>query len=129
MEAALCLALARIGILLLPFPRIARHLGTLHAPSAGAADSLAGKAMAEDISWAIDRAARLSPVPLVCLPRALAGWKMLQRRGISARLHFGASRKPGGKTLLTHAWLDACGVEVSGYPQAHNCVEMGYYTC
>jgi hypothetical protein len=127
MEAAFWLAVARLAILLLPFPRIARHLGEFRSPSVAASESLDRKVIAEEIAWAIHHSALLFPVRLVCLPRALAGWRMLQRRGIHARLHFGASCDPSDNTLHTHAWLDACGAEVTGYPEAHNCIEIGYY--
>jgi hypothetical protein len=40
----------------------------------------------------------------------------------------GASRDPARAALRTHAWLDTCGVEITGYPEAHDCVEVGYLT-
>ena len=79
-----------------------------------------------EISWAIDRSSRLLPVRLVCLPRALAAWQMLHLRGIWGRVHWGASRNPERATLITHAWVDVCGIEVTGYPEAHHCVEIGF---
>ena len=72
--------------------------------------------VAREISWAIDRSARLLPVRLVCLPRALTAWQMLHVRGIWSRIHCGASRDPEGTTLITHAWVDVGDVEVTGYP-------------
>jgi hypothetical protein len=52
---------------------------------------------------------------------------MLRRRGILGRVHFGASRASSQAGLGTHAWVEACGVEVTGYPEAHNCVEIGFF--
>jgi hypothetical protein len=127
LEAAFWLATARLAILLVPFPQIARHLGNLRSPSKNAGESQEEQAMAKGVSWAIERSARLLPFRLVCLPRALAGWQMLHRRQIAGHLHFGASRDPACAALRTHAWLDACGVEVTGYPEAHRCVEIGYF--
>jgi hypothetical protein len=127
LEAACWLAVARLAILLVPFPRIGRHLGELRPPVGPANEFPHDDAIAGEVAWAIDRSARVFPFELVCFPRALAGWQMLHRRGIAGRLHFGASRDPGRASLRTHAWLDACGVEVTGYPEAHDCVELGYF--
>jgi hypothetical protein len=125
LEAAFWLAVARLAILLLPFPQIARYLGQLHSPAENATRSLAGQAAAREISWAIGRSSSFLPFRVVCLPRALAGWQMLHRRCIAGRLHFGASRDACAP-LRTHAWLDAYGVEVTGYPEANDCVEIAY---
>ena len=126
MEAVFWLLIAECVIRVLPFPRIARLLGTLRPPGP-AQDRPNGEFAAREISWAIDRAARALPVSVVCFPRALAAWHMLHRRNIAARLHFGASRDSGSAQLRTHAWLDASGVEVTGYPEAHRCVEIGHF--
>lgn len=127
LEACFWLTIARLAILLLPFPRIARYLGELRSPSDSTNDSSQEQSIAREVSWAIDRGAQAFPFKLVCLPRALAGWQMLHRRRISGQVHFGASRNPTSPALRTHAWLDASGVEVTGYPEAHDCVEVGYF--
>jgi len=126
LEAMFWLAAARLAILLVPFPRIARYLGRMHPPMQPTGNSQAEPAIADGVSWAIERAAPLLLFEIVCLPRALAGWQMLHRRRIAARLHFGASRDTDSAVLRTHAWLDVCGAEVTGYPEAHNCVEIGF---
>jgi hypothetical protein len=127
LETAFWLAVARLAVAFVCFPRIARHIGHLHAPADLPADSSQDGAVACEISWAIDRSARLLPVRLVCLPQALAAWQMLHLRGIWSRVHFGALRDPERATLTTHAWVDACGVEITGYPEAHRCVEIGFF--
>ena len=127
LEAAFWLVLSRLVVMFVCFPRIARHIGRLHAPADLRADSSQDAADAREISWAIDRSVRLLPVRLVCLPQALAAWQMLHLRGIWSRVHFGASREPQWAPLTTHAWVDACGVEVTGYPEAHHCVEIGFF--
>jgi hypothetical protein len=129
-EASFWLIVARLALLVMPFPRIGRYLGTLQSPSIDTAQPDSEQAIQViRIGRAVDAAAEHSPLPLVCLPRALAGWQMLHRRGIASRLHFGALPKsaeaaPG---LLTHAWLSSDGIEVTGYPVAYGCVELGYY--
>jgi hypothetical protein len=130
LEASFWLIVARLALLMMPFPRIGRYLGTLQSPSADSAPPDAeGVTRVIRIGRAVDTAADHSPLPLVCLPRALAGWQMLHRRGIVSRLHFGAVPKSASSDpgLLTHAWLTSCGIEVTGYPVAYGCVELGYY--
>jgi hypothetical protein len=133
-EAAMCLALARLALLVLPFPRIGRYLGQLRAPGpqtdgAGSVSvAEAERRITADVRWAVDRAARLLPFRTVCLPRALAAWQMLHIRHIPSRLHFGALGKQPNRALETHAWLDANGIEVTGYPLAHEYIELGYFT-
>jgi hypothetical protein len=75
----------------------------------------------------VGRVAGVSPVSLVCLPRALAAGWMLRRRGVSGRLHFGARRDEHG-VISTHAWCEVSGQEVTGYPEADQCVPLGYFT-
>jgi hypothetical protein len=125
LEAAFWLVTARLAILLLPFPRIARYLGQLRPPAEDADTPRQGETAAREISWAIEHSSRFLPFAVVCFPRALAGWQMLHRRGIAGRLHFGGSRDACA-ALRTHAWLDACGVGVAGYPEAVDCIEIAH---
>jgi hypothetical protein len=127
LEAAFWLIVARSAVAFVCFPRIAHHIGRLHAPIDLQTNSNQDWAVAREVSWAIDRSARLLPLRLVCLPRALAAWQMLHLRGIWSRVHCGALRDPERTTLTTHAWVDACGVEVTGYPEAYHCVEIGFF--
>ncbi len=127
LEAAFWLVVARLAVALVRFPLLARHIGRLHAPADLRANSSKDRTVAREISWAIDRSARLLPVRLVCLPRALAAWQMLHVRGISSRFHCGATRGREAAILITHAWVDVSGVEVTGYPEAHHCVEIGFF--
>ncbi len=129
-EAIFWLLMARAALLLVPFPRIGRYLGKLQSPSPQPPRLDEATALwASRIGKTVDTAADWSPLPLVCLPRALAGWQMLHRRGIPSRLHFGAPREQDRmKGLQTHAWLSSSGVEVTGYPVAHDCVELGYFS-
>ncbi len=126
LEAAGWLCVARVAIRLVPFPRLAAHVGTMQPPSQAApVSSAAATETARQVAQAIRAAADHLPIAMVCLPRALAAWQMLHRRGVYARLHFG---KPRGAGLgrETHAWLSSAGVEVTGFPVAHDCIEIGY---
>jgi Transglutaminase-like superfamily len=130
-EAVMCLLAARLALIFVPFPRLARHIGTFVPPTdpratpakAGAADER--KLLAEDIGWAVTRSARYLPFKAVCLPQAMAARVMLKRRGVASVMHFGAAR--GRDKLDAHAWLDAAGVEVTGYPVAESFAEIACF--
>jgi hypothetical protein len=132
LEAAVWLLLARAALIFLSFPRIASHLGAFMAPSdprAGEASAVSDPGhpeIARQVSWAVTRAAAHVPFEAVCLPQAMAARLMLQRRGVASVLHFGAAK---GKTrpLDAHAWLDAAGVKVTGFPVARACTEIACF--
>jgi len=131
-EAVTCLFAARLALIFIPFPRLARRLGTFVPPTdprvlrtkTVAADGQA--LLAEDIGWAVTRAARYLPFKAVCLPQAMAARIMLKRRGVESVIHFGAA-KGTEKPLDAHAWLDAAGVEVTGYPVAAQFAEIACF--
>jgi hypothetical protein len=131
-EAVACLLAARLALYFIPFPRLARRLGAFVPPSdprviqAGAWTAPARAQLAEDIGWAVTRAARYVPFKAVCLPQAMAARVMLKRRGVKSVMHFGAA-KGTDKPLDAHAWLDAAGVEVTGYPVAHGFTEIACF--
>jgi Transglutaminase-like superfamily len=131
-EAVAWLLLARLALIFIPFPRLARRLGKFVPP--GEARALQSKAdtspdhkhVAAEIGWAVTRSARYVPFNAVCLPQAMAARVMLKRRGVPSVLHFGAG-KGEDKPLDAHAWLDAAGVEVTGYPVAKSFAEIGCF--
>lgn len=130
-EAVACLLAARLALLFIPFPRLAGRLGRFVPPGdARAATATAAGAdearLASEIAWAVTRAARYVPFGAVCLPQAMAARFMLGRRGIASVLHFGAA-KGRDKPFDAHAWLDAAGVEVTGYPIADDLAEIACF--
>ncbi len=131
-EAVAWLLLARLALIFIPFPRLARRLGTFVPPNDARALQARGGGtrdaalFAEEIGWAVTRSARYVPFKAVCLPQAMAARVMLKRRGVSSVLHFGAG-KGQDKPLDAHAWLDAAGVEVTGYPVAKGFAEIGCF--
>jgi len=127
LEAAFWLTAARLAVAFVPFPRISRFLGGMRSPEPGLREYAHSPAPAREIGWAIERVAAVLPFPVVCLPRGLAAWQMLHRRGVPARLHFGVPRAGRKEGIQAHAWLDSCGVEVCGYPEAMECVEIGFF--
>ncbi len=114
----------------MPFPRLARRLGAFVPPSDPRALAVRARtpqaALAQEVGWAVTRAARHVPFKAVCLPQAMAARVMLKRRGVASVMHFGAARGQE-KALDAHAWLDAAGVEVTGYPVAKNFAEIACF--
>jgi len=130
-EAVSWLLLARLALMLVPFPKLARRIGTFVPPAdprvaRATAASHDDSRIAEDISWAVTRAARHVPFKAVCLPQAMAARVMLKRRGVASVMHFGAA-KGEAKPINAHAWLDAAGVQVTGYPVAANFAEIACF--
>jgi Transglutaminase-like superfamily len=131
-EAVAYLLAARLALVFIPFPVLARRLGSFVSPSdpraaAGRAAMAAAQTQtAAEIGWAVTRAARYVPFKAVCLPQAMAARVMLKHRGIGSVMHFGAA-KGNGKPLDAHAWLDAAGVEVTGYPVAKDFAEIACF--
>ena len=131
-EAAVWLLVARIALLVAPFPWLARRLGAF-VPPTDARVALSRQdaspqhaRLAEEIGWATTRAARHVPFKAVCLPQAMTARIMLRRRGVASVLHFGAA-KGREKPIDAHAWLDAAGVEVTGYPVAGQFAEIACF--
>lgn len=120
LEALAHLLAARLALVLVPFPRLAGWLGRFVAPADAyraqpALPDPTQAALAAEIGWAVTRAAHRAPFRAVCLPQAMAAQAMLRRRGVASVMHFGVARDPAGATVA-HAWLDAAGIEVTGYP-------------
>jgi len=122
---------ARAVLLFIPFPCLARRLGTFVPPSdprvaLGRSDSSTEHAaVAREIGWAVTTAARHVPFHAVCLPQAMAARTMLKRRGVPSVIHFGAAK--GADALDTHAWLDAAGLEVTGFPVGGQFAEIACF--
>lgn len=131
-EAAGWLLAARVALLLAPFPLIARRLGAFVPPAdprvaqVAAPTTPAQAQTAKDVSWAVTRAAAHVPFKAVCLPQAMAARIMLNRRGVASAMHFGAARGKD-KPLDAHAWLDAAGVKVTGYPVGPQFAEIACF--
>lgn len=128
-EAVISLSGARLALATIPFPRLARRLGTFVPPTDDRVASARTSArpehprLAYQIGWAVRRAAHWVPFKAVCLPQAMAARFMLGRRGVSSVMSFGAD--PAKRGLLDmHAWLQAAGAEVTGFPVAHKHVEI-----
>lgn len=127
-EACVRLALAEIRLKLFPLKRQGmRDLVPASAsaplrPLARAGHSERQAAL--DVGWAVTRVAAYFPRSAMCLAQALVARAMLRRRGVSSILHVGVARSPSAE-FEAHAWLEAAGVEVTGYPVPPHLREIG----
>ena len=130
-EACASMFGARLMLAVLPFPRVARRLGDFVPPAdprvaqRAAATTPDQAATARAIGWAVRSAAPFMPFRSVCLQPAMAAQAMRRRRGSGSVMHFGASPS-GARAIDAHAWLDAAGVKVTGYPIPR---DMGEIAC
>lgn len=131
-EASACMAIARLHLALYPFSRVAKGFGAFVPPddprvlARGAPAGEDQARTAKAVGWAVRTAAPWMPFRSVCLQQAMAAHAMLKRRGIASAMHFGAG-KSAEKPIDAHAWLDAAGVKVTGYPVASNLREIGCF--
>ena len=131
-EAIAAMLRARIVVLLQPFPKVSRRFGEFVPPSdprvtAHGMDATPDQArIAKEIGWAVAAAAPFMPFRSVCLQQAMAAHAMLRRREIGCVMHFGAG-KGDEKPIDAHAWLDAAGVKVTGYPVSPGMAELGCF--
>lgn len=97
---------------MLPFRTVAR-LAARPARFGGAVAT--DDALRERVVQAVGRANRFVPGKGTCLHEALAGQRMLARRGYPARLQIGVKKGEDGK-LIAHAWVEDRGAVVIGGP-------------
>lgn len=121
LEASVFLIAARLGLLVVPFRRIAATVGRCVPPHHPNPCANAQKPCIEvadtaaRVRWAIRLAVRKLPLEFVCLPQALAASWMLRRRKLKAVLHLGIKVSPNAP-MQAHAWSDCAGIPVTGYP-------------
>ncbi len=111
-EAALCLGVARLAILLLPFRWLAPRFGARMAESAAEEPGIGG-GLAGRLAWAVRVSSRYAPWQTRCLVRAVAAKLMLKRRGLPSTLYLGLA-KDGDGELTAHAWLRCGGSTLTG---------------
>ena len=100
LHAAAWLAFARIMLLVLPFPRLAKRLSAKEDASESAPDP----ELIRRIGHAVQTAAGSLPWRSDCFPQGIAGWMVLKHHGYTGTIHLGVERS-GEKDLVGHAWL------------------------
>lgn len=130
-EVACRLLAARLALLAIPFAKMSRQFGTFVAPDDPRVNAPIpldprSAGLVEDIGWGIRATAPFMPFQSLCLQQAMAAQAMLRRRGIACRMHFGAGRNGTG-AMIAHAWVEAAGIEVTGYPVPASIAETGCF--
>ena len=111
-EAAICLAVARLGLLILPFRRIAPLLGK-HMAESPQEYHPEYKEIAKQVACAVKTASRHLPWDSKCLVQAIASKAMLRRHRVPSTIYLGVA-KDDGRQLYAHAWLRSGDVVVTG---------------
>ncbi len=122
-RAVFYLALARVAVLVLSFPRVARLLGrsAVETPVL----SLENKEAALVVAWAVQSSAKSVVWRCECLEQALATKWLLKQRKISSTLYFGTFFN--GVTLEAHAWVRAGNLIVVGERGYQQFTVIGIY--
>lgn len=111
LEAVLCLAVARLAIVALPF----RHVATLAARPIRIHEPMpqARAIAAKRIRWAILTCACRVPWRAMCFEQGLAAQFMLRRKGIPSILYYGAA-PDDQEGLSAHVWVRDGDVDIIG---------------
>jgi hypothetical protein len=119
-EAAVMLVLARLAVRLVPTARIfawadrpPRRIRRF------ATDEIAW------VSWAVENLGAKPWMNALCLPRALAAYAMLRRRGIASRLCLGVARNCD--TLSAHAWVEIGNDKIVGGAEAEGFARLAMF--
>ena len=132
-EAAFFLTVASLALKLVPFRVIAGRLGKALEPAEAAALLADAAAVPErrevifEVSRAVRSAAVYMPLRALCFEQAIAAKYMLRRRRITGALHLGVVPGGAGEDMTAHAWLDAAGAKVTGYPIAAHLTEVACF--
>jgi hypothetical protein len=121
LEAICELALASASVAFLPFRR-AIVRGSIPLSTARRRP-----ATSETVVWAVEAAARRMPWRTVCIEQGLTAQRMLRRRGIDARLHYGARNDHSAGKLEAHVWVTVDHVAVIGESEARRFAEIAAY--
>lgn len=110
-EAYLYLGWARF-LKLIPFSKVAPSLGERMKETSVSPPEKNLKTI-KNISHAIQIMSKYTLWESQCLVKAIAGMKMLEKRGIESTLYLGTTRDKAGK-MIAHAWLRSGNYYISG---------------
>jgi len=113
-EAWICLAVARLLLIFLPFKKLAPLLGKTVTPDSTNDYTSVKPAFLQQISIAISRGCHYAFWRTKCFEQALAAKMMLKRRGIISLLLFGVYKNPDTLKLNAHAWVICNGMIITG---------------
>jgi len=109
LKAVICLFIVKTGLVLLPFSTFRK---LFHWLSKSDSVHEVSQLEIDRTVWAVDTAANLLPMNLLCLPRALAT-KYLLRKIPSLTLEIGVEINPA-KAFEAHAWVEKNGLVIIG---------------
>ncbi|CAI6036527.1 lasso peptide biosynthesis B2 protein [Cohnella sp. JJ-181] len=124
LEALFYLMWARV-LILLPYARYSRYLGRPMTESSLQEGGVC-EALADRVSLAVRRAAKLSPLDTRCLVRAMAAMRMLRRRGVESTLYLGTAKDKDGR-MIAHAWLRCGSRYVTGAEEMRGFTVVGRF--
>ena len=109
-QALALLPLTALALRVVGFRRCQAMLARLApvAASPPGRDEVAVLGQARAVARMVEAAARRGPYRATCLPRSLALWWLLRRRGIDGDLRIGVRKEPG--RFEAHAWVELRGV-------------------
>ncbi|WP_052339963.1 lasso peptide biosynthesis B2 protein [Gorillibacterium massiliense] len=124
LEAYLSLGWARV-LKALPFSKVAPSLGAQMQETEMICSDAEARII-KRIGHVIAVASRFTPWESVCMVRALAASRMLERRGISSTLYMGTGKDKTGK-MIAHAWLRSGPIYVTGAEVMRNYAVVGMF--
>jgi len=113
-EAWMCLAVARLLLIFLPFKKLAPLLGKTVTSETSTVIPSDNTIALQQISIAISRGCRYAFWRTKCFEQALAAKLMLKKRGISSLLYFGVYKNDDSLKLNAHAWVICKGMIITG---------------
>ena len=119
-EAAAALGLASFAVAVLPFRR-AIALGAVPLFQTRHPDSIS------QLRWAVEAAAARLPWRTMCIEQGIALQRILRRRGIDARLRYGARPCDGPTGVQAHVWITVGDEIVLGEQQAVGFAEVAVF--
>lgn len=116
-EALLLLALGAVAVRLMPLKWLGRisGAGPFGRPPC---DADRAEVLTWMVGWAVQRAARRSPLRAKCFEQGLAAQIMLRRRGIDSTLFYGVGVAPCiERPVRAHVWVETERFPVVGRPE------------
>lgn len=110
LEAVMWLGIFRAALLAVPFRLLAPSLGAHMVETPSREEGGERRKLAGAVAQAVHRASRHVPWAAKCLVQAMAGKKMLRRRGVESTLYLGLAKR-ADQGLQAHAWL-RCGGQI-----------------
>lgn len=110
--AFIWLGISRLATLLVPFRRMAPHLGR-HMGQTPASIHPDLPELLRQVRWAIQTASRYAPWRCLCLEQAMTAKALLYRKGLQSTLYLGVARDDVDG-LQAHAWLRCGSVILTG---------------